>query len=649
MQQIAWILGIIAIGFSAKGEGELKRLATQLAVELEERDGPAFPLDKRLLDVTARGADVVNDVVEEIGRAKIFPNDQRFMKRIAFLETRNGESANEGSGGIWKVSKKAFEDIQNNGDTFHKRLQEKEDLIQANWGLKWNNLAYRDLDSPFISGLAARLYLSNDPSPIPAEKELDLQTRYWADKYHPANDEIESKETAIAALKRAELGEVDAISDIAKPETRKYKEILAGLAADLARRNGPATPLNANSRLLERSARGEDVINEVADKIENSQIFDDDHGLLRLIARLETKFGESSTPGTGGLWKVSERAFEETHNKGKHIHTRIQTKDDLIEAQWGVDWSDITYRDLDKPFYSGLAARMFLSNDPSPIPSDAYGQLEYWKKHFNFGEHSDASSKSLEAQKKSLDEAGSAPGKQLFEDLKRVVQRLHDKKRDKMTEGDKAKEIEYIDLKVVGADNSEVHFKIKKSTQLKKLKQAYADRQGVSLNSLRFLFDGKRMNDNQSPNQLEMEEGDVIEEEQQNRDVTETKRTEATDTIKSSIEQDLLKKEDDTTAGEAAIAKQGELQNMVDAKGDLQEKGIQELTDKLESHLKAIRRTSFIRQALKKEIEASKRENTDVQVGHQAELKDIEEDLEISLAKKLLDRIVNKSQRRHKI
>ena len=36
---------------------------------------------------------------------------------------------------------------------------------------------------------------------------------------------------------------------------------------------------------------------------------------------------------------------------------------------------------------------------------------------------------------------------------------------------------DHINLKVVGADNSEVHFKIKKTTQLKELKQAYADRQ----------------------------------------------------------------------------------------------------------------------------------------------------------------------------
>ncbi|EDO45837.1 predicted protein, partial [Nematostella vectensis] len=66
-------------------------------------------------------------------------------------------------------------------------------------------------------------------------------------------------------------------------------------------------------------------------------------------------------------------------------------------------------------------------------------------------------------------------------------------------------------LKFVFQDNSEVHFKIKKTTQLKKLKAAYCDRQGVQMNSVRFLFDGQRINDDQTPKQLEMEDDDVIE------------------------------------------------------------------------------------------------------------------------------------------
>lgn len=44
-----------------------------------------------------------------------------------------------------------------------------------------------------------------------------------------------------------------------------------------------------------------------------------------------------------------------------------------------------------------------------------------------------------------------------------------------------------------------------------KLKKSYSDRQGVPVNSLRFLFDGRRINDDETPKQLEMEDGDVIE------------------------------------------------------------------------------------------------------------------------------------------
>lgn len=70
---------------------------------------------------------------------------------------------------------------------------------------------------------------------------------------------------------------------------------------------------------------------------------------------------------------------------------------------------------------------------------------------------------------------------------------------------------EYIKLKVVGQDNSEVHFKVKLTTNMGKLKKSYSDRQGVPVNSLRFLFDGRRINDDETPKALEMEDGDCIE------------------------------------------------------------------------------------------------------------------------------------------
>ena len=51
-------------------------------------------------------------------------------------------------------------------------------------------------------------------------------------------------------------------------------------------------------------------------------------------------------------------------------------------------------------------------------------------------------------------------------------------------------------------DNSEVHFKVKMTTQLGKLKRYYSERQGVAVSSLRFFFDGKRINDDETPKQV---------------------------------------------------------------------------------------------------------------------------------------------------
>ncbi|ESW12631.1 hypothetical protein PHAVU_008G129000 [Phaseolus vulgaris] len=68
----------------------------------------------------------------------------------------------------------------------------------------------------------------------------------------------------------------------------------------------------------------------------------------------------------------------------------------------------------------------------------------------------------------------------------------------------------HINLKVKGQDGNEVFFRIKRSTQLKKLMNAYCDRQSVDFSSIAFLFDGRRLRAEQTPDELEMEDGDEI-------------------------------------------------------------------------------------------------------------------------------------------
>ncbi|EGP91926.1 unnamed protein product [Zymoseptoria tritici ST99CH_1A5] len=69
---------------------------------------------------------------------------------------------------------------------------------------------------------------------------------------------------------------------------------------------------------------------------------------------------------------------------------------------------------------------------------------------------------------------------------------------------------EHLNIKVTDSSN-EVFFKIKRSTQLKKLMDAFCERQGKSPQSVRFLFDGQRVNSSDTPDTLEMADGDCLE------------------------------------------------------------------------------------------------------------------------------------------
>ncbi|KAF8630581.1 hypothetical protein AX17_005393 [Amanita inopinata Kibby_2008] len=67
-----------------------------------------------------------------------------------------------------------------------------------------------------------------------------------------------------------------------------------------------------------------------------------------------------------------------------------------------------------------------------------------------------------------------------------------------------------INIKVVSSTGDEVYFKIKRSTKLSKLQGAYANKVGKDVGSIRFLYDGVRIQDDDTPASLDMEDNDTI-------------------------------------------------------------------------------------------------------------------------------------------
>jgi len=71
---------------------------------------------------------------------------------------------------------------------------------------------------------------------------------------------------------------------------------------------------------------------------------------------------------------------------------------------------------------------------------------------------------------------------------------------------------EYIRLRVITSDmTNEVHFRVKAATALVRLKRSYCSKLGFPVDELRFVFDGHRITDNDTPKSLGMINDDVIE------------------------------------------------------------------------------------------------------------------------------------------
>lgn len=68
-------------------------------------------------------------------------------------------------------------------------------------------------------------------------------------------------------------------------------------------------------------------------------------------------------------------------------------------------------------------------------------------------------------------------------------------------QGDAPQASEHLNIKVTD-NNNEVFFKIKRTTKLEKLMNAFCDRQGKDPKTVRFLFDGTRVTAQDTPDNV---------------------------------------------------------------------------------------------------------------------------------------------------
>ena len=132
------------------------------------------------------GTAVVSACLSRLRDSGIFTSDNEMMRRIAYVETDDGNDANtyrgDYDGGIWALDEDLFDETQNT--TSYSSLTSLHQSIQTEFSIDWSTVLWSDLRKPLYSALAARLYLTTISASIPISSSLQSQATYWATYYN---------------------------------------------------------------------------------------------------------------------------------------------------------------------------------------------------------------------------------------------------------------------------------------------------------------------------------------------------------------------------------------------------------------------------------------------------------------------------------
>ena len=138
---------------------------------------------------------------------------------------------------------------------------------------------------------------------------------------------------------------------------------------------------------LQAETGGSAIVDACISKISTSGVFTtNDQQMLRHIAYVETHYGTdnhtySNASNDGGIWQLSSAKYNATKDSSNlTINSLIQK----ISAEFEITWTSTEWSDLRKPFYSAIAARLYLEVITASIPlaSNSASQGTYWATYY---------------------------------------------------------------------------------------------------------------------------------------------------------------------------------------------------------------------------------------------------------------------------
>ena len=154
----------------------------------------------RTREVGAKGIDVVlaavNMIKESVG---IFSDDYQFLRRMAAVETNDGDTFTFGGGGIWNVNKEVFMAVQAYMSSEEGRSTlgiDIENTFYVNWMKTITSI--QDLDTPLYSALTVMIHIEISKADMTYEIPHDIPSQAIVWSNHFNKDRLPEEFTEIA-------------------------------------------------------------------------------------------------------------------------------------------------------------------------------------------------------------------------------------------------------------------------------------------------------------------------------------------------------------------------------------------------------------------------------------------------------------------
>ena len=136
------------------------------------------------------GSKVVEAVVDRIARSEIFENDFGYIRRISWVETKDGLDKltfrPNYHGGLWQMDENVFK--QTKDTNTYPTLTEKFVRIETEFQINWVSVHWNDLRKPLHCGLAVHLYMFTRVERIPLN--VQDQAEHWKKNYNREHKQV---------------------------------------------------------------------------------------------------------------------------------------------------------------------------------------------------------------------------------------------------------------------------------------------------------------------------------------------------------------------------------------------------------------------------------------------------------------------------